>query len=155
MMKDTDLLPIGEVAQRAGVAASALRFYDAEGLLHATRSPGGRRVFRRSDLRRLAFIRAAQNVGLSLDEIKEALAGLPDGRSPTTADWNRLAASWRPRLDEQIAALAALRDGLTRCIGCGCLSLDRCPLSNPDDSAARNGSGAGYLPAQLRRAPRR
>ena len=154
-MKATDLLPIGEVSRRAGVAASALRFYEERGLLRSRRSPGGRRAFPRSDLRRLAFIRAAQNVGLSLKEIRAALDGLPNGRSPTTADWNRLAESWKPRLDEQIAALTALRDGLTRCIGCGCLSLDRCPLSNPDDSAATEGPGAGFLPAALRRTPYR
>jgi MerR family transcriptional regulator, redox-sensitive transcriptional activator SoxR len=153
-VKSTDLLPIGELSRRAGVAASALRFYEERGLLRAHRSPGGRRAFPRSDLRRLAFIRAAQNVGLSLGEIRSALDSLPNGRSPTTADWNRLAASWQPRLEEQIAALIALRDGLTQCIGCGCLSLDRCPLSNPGDAAAQKGSGAAFLPAALRTAPR-
>jgi len=145
-----DLLAIGEVAQRAGIAASALRYYEREGLITATRSGGGQRRYPRSVLRRLAFIRAAQNVGLSLDEIRAALATLPDGRAPTKADWARLSASWRARLDEQIAGLMALRDGLTSCIGCGCLSLRQCALSNPGDVARASGPGARYLPAALR-----
>ena len=152
-MKATDLLPVGEVARRAGFAASALRFYERAGLIDASRSPGGQRRYPRSVLRRLAFIRAAQNVGLSLEEIRAALATLPAGRTPTRADWVRLSRSWRTRLDEQIAALAALRDGLTSCIGCGCLSLRRCALSNPDDAVAAAGAGARYLPATLRRPP--
>jgi MerR family redox-sensitive transcriptional activator SoxR len=149
-MKDTDLLPIGDVARRAGVAASALRFYESEGLIEARRSAGGRRCFERSVLRRLAFIRAAQNVGLSLEEIRTALAGLPAGRTPTKADWTALSRSWQARLDEQIAALQALRDGLSSCIGCGCLSLRSCALSNPRDAAADRGPGAGFLPPRLR-----
>lgn len=144
------LIPIGEVARRSGVAASALRFYEDEGLVASVRSPGGRRRFPRSVLRRIAFIRAAQTVGLSLDEIREALGSLPAGRTPTAADWSVLSAAWRPRLDERIAALEALRDGLDRCIGCGCLSLDRCPLSNPGDVAGRAGPGARFLPSVLR-----
>jgi MerR family redox-sensitive transcriptional activator SoxR len=150
----SELLTITDVSRRAAVASSALRFYDAEGLVTAVRSPGGRRRYPRSVLRRLAFIRAAQNVGLTLDEIRQALSTLPEGRSPTKADWARLSRSWRPRLDAQITALTALRDGLTACIGCGCLSLRECALTNPDDSAARYGAGARYLPQVLRKSHR-
>jgi MerR family redox-sensitive transcriptional activator SoxR len=153
-MDGSDLLTIGEVVQRSGVAASALRYYEREGLLSAERSSGGQRRYRRSVLRRLAFLRAAQNVGLSLEEVRAALATLPDGRTPTKADWDRLSRSWRARLDEQIAGLQALRDGLSTCIGCGCLSLRRCALSNPGDTARAGGAGAQYLPAGLRRVPR-
>jgi MerR family transcriptional regulator, redox-sensitive transcriptional activator SoxR len=152
--RTTDLLPIGEVARRSGFAASAIRFYEAEGLIGGDRSAGNQRRYSRSVLRRLAFIRAAQNVGLSLDEIRAALAMLPAGRTPTRGDWARLSRAWRARLDEQIAGLVALRDGLTSCIGCGCLSLRRCGLSNPLDLAAGGGPGARYLPSGLRRAPR-
>jgi MerR family redox-sensitive transcriptional activator SoxR len=150
-MHDTDLLTIGEVGERSGFATSALRFYEAQGLLRSTRTAGGQRRFERAVLRRLAFIRAARNVGLTLDEVKTALATLPAGRSPTKADWARLSTTWRARLDEQIAGLEALRDGLTSCIGCGCLSLRRCALSNPQDMIAGAGPGARYLPAGLRR----
>jgi MerR family transcriptional regulator, redox-sensitive transcriptional activator SoxR len=152
-VKDTDLLPIGEVARRAGIATSALRYYEKEGLVSPVRSQGGRRQYTRSVLRRLAFVRAAQTVGLSLQEIRAALAALPEERTPTTADWARLSRSWRDRLDEQIGGLTALRDGLTSCIGCGCLSLRACALSNPDDAVAAAGAGARYLPAVLRRTP--
>ena len=152
-MDAADLLPIGELARRSGFATSALRYYEQQGLLTASRSAGGQRRYPRSALRRLAFVRAAQNVGLSLEEVRTALATLPDGRSPTKADWDRLSRSWRSRLDEQIAALEDLRDGLSQCIGCGCLSLRRCALSNPRDIAADQGPGARYLPAGLRRAP--
>lgn len=144
-------LLIGEVAKRSGFASSAVRFYEREGLLTASRAPGGQRRFPRSVLRRLAFIRAARNVGLSLDEIREALATLPDSRTPTKADWARLSRTWRHRLDEQIRALEQLRDGLTTCIGCGCLSLRRCALSNPGDVMAQTGPGARYLSPMLRR----
>lgn len=150
-MRQDDLLPIGEVARRAGLAPSALRFYEREGLVEGTRTSGGQRRYPRSVLRRLAFIRAAQNVGLSLQEIGDALTALPDGRTPTAADWDRLSRSWRKRLDEQILGLTALRDGLTSCIGCGCLSLRRCALANPDDRAGSSGAGARYLPPVLRR----
>lgn len=153
-MNGSELLTITEVSRRAAVASSALRFYDSEGLVTSVRSPGGRRRYPRSVLRRLAFIRAAQNVGLSLDEIRAALATLPQGRTPTKTDWARLSRSWRPRLDAQIAALTALRDGLTSCIGCGCLSLRACALTNPQDSAARYGAGARYLPSVLRQSHR-
>ena len=138
-------LSIGETAARSGVAASALRFYEHEGLVHAERTSGGQRRFARDTLRRLAFIRAAQLVGLTLEEISAALATLPDSRTPTVADWTRLSRAWRPRLDEQIAALTRLRDDLTSCIGCGCLSLKACALYNPDDAATGLGSGARYL----------
>jgi MerR family redox-sensitive transcriptional activator SoxR len=148
---DPQLLTIGEVARRSAVAASALRYYDSRGLLGATRTGGGHRLFPRNALRRLAFIRAAQNVGLSLDEIAAALATLPASRTPTKADWARLSRGWRARLDEQIAGLVALRDGLTSCIGCGCLSLRRCALSNPHDMMAATGPGARFLPPALRR----
>src|SRR5919199_2730329 len=149
-MDKADLLPIGEIASRAGLATSALRYYERRGLISPVRTSGGQRRYPRNMLRRLAFIRAAQNVGLSLQEISTALDTLPAQRTPTTADWARLSRSWRSRLDEQIAGLTALRDGLTSCIGCGCLSLRRCALSNPGDVAAEDGAGPRYLPGVLR-----
>jgi MerR family transcriptional regulator, redox-sensitive transcriptional activator SoxR len=148
-----ELLTIGQVSARSGVAPSALRYYEQQGLVRATRTAGGARRFPRSALRRLAFVRAAQNVGLSLTEIRAALDTLPGERPPTAADWARLSRGWRDRLDEQIAALTQLRDGLDSCIGCGCLSLDRCALSNPGDVAAGQGPGARWLPPLLRRVP--
>lgn len=152
-MDTHDLLTVSEVARRSGFAASALRYYEAQGLIHATRSAGGQRRFRRSTLRRLAFIRAASNVGLTLEEIRDELGRLPQGRTPTRADWQRISRHWRSRLDEQMAALQKLRDGLDSCIGCGCLSLKRCGISNPQDLAAAtdDAPGAAYLPAALRR----
>jgi MerR family redox-sensitive transcriptional activator SoxR len=150
-MKTTDALTVSEVASRSGLAPSALRYYEAQGLLAASRTSGGQRRYQRNVLRRLAFIRAARNIGLSLDEIAEALASLPQTRTPTRADWARLSRGWRGRLDDQILALTALRDGLDSCIGCGCLSLRRCALSNPADVAAGAGPGAAYLPWRLRR----
>ena len=143
-------LSVGQVGARAGLAPSAVRWYEAQGLLTSTRTAGGARRYPRSVLRRLAFVRAAQNVGLSLAEIRTALGTLPEGRTPTARDWARLSAGWRSRLDEQIAALTQLRDGLDSCIGCGCLSLDRCALSNAGDLAARDGAGARWLPPALR-----
>jgi MerR family redox-sensitive transcriptional activator SoxR len=137
-------LSIGSFARRAGVAASALRFYEAEGLLHGSRSSGGQRQYPRSELRRVAFIRAAQAVGLSLADIRAALAGLPGQRTPTARDWQRLSGGWRPLLDARIAALTRLRDQLDSCIGCGCLSLSKCALYNPGDAAAGRGSGPRY-----------
>ena len=134
-------LTIGELGRRSGIASSALRFYEAEGLIRATRSGGGQRRYPRETLRRVSFIRAAQQVGLTLGEIREALASLPDGRTPTERDWERLAASWRPRLDEQIAVLERLRDRLVGCIGCGCLSLKACRMFNPGDEMAERGPG--------------
>lgn len=153
MLRDSDLLSVGDVARRAGFATSAVRYYESVGLLSSTRTAGGQRRYPRGVLRRLAFVRAAQSVGLSLDEVRAALATLPAGRTPTKADWERLSRGWRARLDEQISALVALRDGLDSCIGCGCLSLRRCALSNPGDTAGLDGAGARYLPATLRRPP--
>ncbi len=138
-------IPIGELAKRSGLAASALRFYEEAGLIASGRSDSGRRQYPRSGLRRVAFIRAAQAVGLSLDEIRAALATLPDGRTPTPADWQRLSRGWKPLLDERIEALTRLRDQLSSCIGCGCLSLSKCSLYNPGDKAALKGTGARYL----------
>jgi MerR family redox-sensitive transcriptional activator SoxR len=149
-----ELLTIGELSARSGLAPSALRFYESEGLLPATRTAGGQRRYPRSALRRLAFVRSAQRVGLTLDEVREALASLPDARTPTAADWRRLSAPWRRRLDERIAELERLRDSLTSCIGCGCLSLRRCALYNPGDRAAALGSGARYLLGDLPEEPR-
>jgi MerR family redox-sensitive transcriptional activator SoxR len=139
------MLPIADFARRAGVKASALRFYEDEGLLTSARSAGGRRHYPKAELRRIAFIRAAQSVGLTLDEIRTALASLPDKRTPTEEDWARLSRGWRPLLDARIAALTRLRDTLDNCIGCGCLSLKACALYNPDDRAATRGPGARYL----------
>ena len=152
-MDKSDLLTIGEVAHRSGFPPSALRFYEREGLLRTTRTSGGQRRYERSVLRRLAFIRAARTIGVGLDEVRAGLDELPRGRTPTRSDWTKLSRSWRGRLDEQIQALVALRDGLDSCIGCGCLSLQRCRLYNPEDYVSRDGSGARLLPAMLRRAP--
>lgn len=138
-------LSIGAVSERTGVAASALRFYEAEGLIHATRTPGGQRRYHRDTIRRVSFVRVAQQVGLSLDEIRDALASLPDNRTPTHKDWARLSTSWRPRLDEQIAMLERLRDRLDGCIGCGCLSLGVCKLANPGDEVAARGPGPRFV----------
>ena len=149
-MQTTDLLTVSDVAGRSGFAPSALRFYEREGLIQATRTSGNQRRYERGVLRRLAFIRAARNVGLTLEEVTAALATLPDARTPTKADWTRLSRIWRSRLDAQIAALEKLRDGLDSCIGCGCLSLKRCAMSNPGDIARVDGPGARYLPAPLR-----
>lgn len=138
-------LTVGELAGRAGVATSALRYYEANGLIHAQRNVGNHRRFAPDTLRRVAFIRAAQVIGLSLAEITAALASLPDDRTPTRQDWSRLANGWLGRIDERIVALELLRDRLDGCIGCGCLSLTSCALYNPDDVAAAGGSGARYL----------
>jgi MerR family redox-sensitive transcriptional activator SoxR len=140
-----DLLSIGAVAARCGIAPSAVRFYEHEGLLHSTRTDGGWRRYERDVLRRVAFIRIAQRVGLSLQEVQVALRALPDARTPTAKDWARLSRAWRPRLDEQIAVLTSLRDELSSCIGCGCLSLRACALYNPSDGAAALGTGPRYL----------
>ncbi len=147
-MEDKDpQLSVGELARRAGVAVSALHYYEGRGLIHAQRSAGNQRRYPRAALRRVAFIRAAQQLGIGLAEIGEALAALPDQRTPTKADWARLSARWRERLDARIAALQALRDRLDGCIGCGCLSLRACALYNPGDDCAKQGSGAQRLPA--------
>jgi MerR family redox-sensitive transcriptional activator SoxR len=138
-------ITIGELAARSGVAASALRFYESVGLIEAERTGGNHRVYPRSTLRRVAFIRAAKQVGVPLEEIGEALASLPAGRTPTKADWERLSRVWRRRLDERIELLERLREDLSGCIGCGCLSLRSCRLFNAGDEAARAGSGPRYL----------
>ena len=139
-----ELLTIGDVAKRSGVAASALRFYEERGLIRSEREGRGQRRFPREVLRRIAFIVFAQRIGLSLDEIAEELAKLPPHRAPTGRDWSRLSATWTSRIDERVAELERLRAGLTQCIGCGCLSLERCQLSNPGDRAARLGPGPRY-----------
>jgi MerR family transcriptional regulator, redox-sensitive transcriptional activator SoxR len=138
-------ISIGDLSERTGVAPSALRFYETEGLIHATRSAGGQRRYHREVIRRVSFVRIAQRVGLSLDQIRDALASLPASRTPSKADWARLSKSWRPLLDERIAVLERLRDELTECIGCGCLSLRACSLYNHDDIAAHFGPGPRYL----------
>jgi MerR family redox-sensitive transcriptional activator SoxR len=144
-----DRLTVSETSERSGFAPSALRYYERKGLISSERTSGNQRRYDRAVLRRLAFIAAARHVGLTLDEVREALALLPDERTPTKADWTRISRSWRDRLDAEIAALEKLRDGLTGCIGCGCLSLQRCRISNPDDVLADEGSGAAYLPDPL------
>ena len=139
---------IGEVASRSGVAPSALRFYERRGLITASRTDGNQRRYERAVLRRLAFIQAGRAAGISLAAIQASLAGLPTRRTPDREDWERLSNSWRADLDVRIATLEALRDRLTTCIGCGCLSIDRCDLLNPDDEAAAEGAGAHYLTAE-------
>lgn len=144
-MGATEELTIGAVAERSGLAVSALRFYEDKGLITAERTDGGQRRYHRDVLRRLAFIGVAQRVGLRLEEIGAALAELPENASPMGEEWARLSASWRPMLDERIRLLEGLRDDLDSCIGCGCLSLDRCALYNPDDRARAFGAGPRYL----------
>jgi len=138
-------LSIGELAARSGVAPSALRYYERLGLIRSTRSGGNQRRYERAELRRVAFIRIAAQVGVPLDEIKAALDGLPGARTPTQADWAKLSAQWRRRLDERIRLMERLRDRLTGCIGCGCLSLRRCTLMNPGDVLATRGPGPRRL----------
>lgn len=138
-------ISIGALSERTGVAASALRFYEAQGLIRSTRSEGGQRRYHRETIRRVSFVRIAQQVGLSLEEIRTALASLPEGRTPTRTDWARLSALWRHRLDARITMLQRLRDRLDGCIGCGCLSLDVCALANPGDEAGRHGPGPRYI----------
>ena len=140
----TNLLTIQEISRRSGVAASALRFYEARGLIQSVRSGAGHRRFPRAALRRIAFIVFAQRVGLSLEEIGTELAKLPAQRTPTGRDWARLSSAWSSRIDERIAELHRLKAGLTECIGCGCLSLGRCQFANPADRVARNGPGPRY-----------
>lgn len=140
-----ELLTIGQVAARTGVATSALRFYEERGLIASERNGGGHRRYPRPVIRRVAFILFAQRVGLTLEQIGEELARLPSSRTPKREDWARLTATWRSRVDERIAELERLRDSLTDCIGCGCLSLDRCALVNPDDRLGRDGPGARRL----------
>lgn len=142
--KTTDAFTIGQLARRSGVAESALRYYEKRGLIRSERKASGHRRYPRSTLRRVAFIVFAQRVGLTLEEIGEALARLPENRVPTRSDWAELTADWKRRIGERIAELERLRDGLTECIGCGCLSLDRCRLANPADRAGLRGPGARY-----------
>jgi MerR family redox-sensitive transcriptional activator SoxR len=140
-----DTITIGELSARSGVATSALRFYESLGLIRATRTDGNQRRFVRSTLRRVAFIRAARQIGLSMEEIGTALERLPTDRTPTKADWARLSRGWRGHLEARIHELERLRDDLTSCIGCGCLSLRTCRLLNADDTVADRGPGARYL----------
>jgi MerR family redox-sensitive transcriptional activator SoxR len=144
-MADMTEITIGELSERSGIPTSAIRYYEDRGLLASRRTTGNQRRYERPMLRRLAFIRTAQRVGLSLEEIEEALATLPSSRTPTKADWTRLSRGWRPRLDARIAQLERLRDDLDGCIGCGCLSLRRCNLSNPGDVVASRGPGPVLL----------
>jgi MerR family redox-sensitive transcriptional activator SoxR len=139
-----ELLTIGEVAKRSGVHASALRFYEDRGMIASERAGSRHRRYRRPVLRRIAFIVFAQRMGLSLDEIGAELAKLPPDRAPNRRDWSRLSSGWSARIDQRIAELERLKLGLTECIGCGCLSLDRCRLANPNDAAGRRGPGARY-----------
>lgn len=135
-------LSVGQMAQRSGVAVSTLHFYEAKGLIHSQRTAGNQRRYGRDMLRRIAIIRVAQRVGMPLATILEAFSTLPDGRTPTRKDWERLSAAWREELDERIAKLSQMRDTLDDCIGCGCLSIDRCRLANPGDVLAEDGQGA-------------
>ncbi len=140
----SELLTIGETAKRSGVAASALRFYEEKGLIASERAGSGHRRYPRPVLRRIAFIVFAQRIGLSLEEIGAELDKLPQHQAPRRRDWSRLSATWTARIDERIAELERLKAGLTECIGCGCLSLNRCKLANPGDRAGRRGPGARY-----------
>ncbi len=144
-MSDTRLLSIGDLARRTGLAVSAIRFYEARGLVRAHRSAGGQRRFERSDIRRLSFALIAQTLGLSLSEIEAELATLPQGRAPTREDWQGISGRMRAGLQRRIDGLERVRDRLDGCIGCGCLSLDRCALYNPEDRAARAGPGPRFL----------
>lgn len=145
MPRAGDYLSIGEVAERSGVAPSALRFYESRGLIHSVRAGSNHRRYHRATLRRISIIRVAQNLGLSLQEIASAFASLPRNRAPTKRDWARLSSRWGERLDQRIADLQNLRDRLDGCIGCGCLSMKNCALYNPGDAAASSGSGPRYL----------
>lgn len=140
----SDLLTIGDVSRRSGVASSALRFYEQRGLITSERAGSGHRRYPRAVLRRIAFIVFAQRIGLTLEEIGAELAKLPPWQAPIRRDWSRLSRTWTSRIDQRIAELERLKTGLTECIGCGCLSLDRCKLANPDDRAARFGPGPRY-----------
>ena|SRR5438105_4209398 len=147
------LLAIGEVSRRSGVASSALRFYEERGLIASERAGSGHRRYPRPVLRRIAFIVFAQRIGLKLDEIGAELAKLPPHHAPTRRDWSRLSRTWSSRIDQRIAELERLKTGLTECIGCGCLSLDRCKLANPNDRAARFGAGPRYWIGDRPRTP--
>lgn len=144
-MRSSDLLAIGDLAARAGVSVSAIRFYEAKGLLNPWRNSGGQRRFLRADIRRLSFILIAQQLGLTIEAIRTELAKLPDGRTPTAKDWSKMSIGIRAVIDERIATLTRTRDLLDGCIGCGCLSLERCALYNPGDRAGKRGAGARYV----------
>lgn len=144
-MAGSALLSIGDLARRTGLSVSAIRFYEEKGLVHPIRSGGGQRRFPRSDIRRLSFVLIAQQLGLSIGEIADQLAKLPDGRTPNARDWNRISAGIRAVLDRRIAELERTRDMLDGCIGCGCLSLKKCRLYNPDDRAGLRGPGPRHL----------
>ncbi|SEF55293.1 MerR family transcriptional regulator, redox-sensitive transcriptional activator SoxR [Thermomonospora echinospora] len=147
-------LTVGQLAERSGVAVSALHFYEAKGLIHSRRTAGNQRRFTRDTLRRVAFIRVSQRVGIPLAEIREALSRLPEERTPTVDDWAALSESWREKLDERITQLQRLRDDLTDCIGCGCLSLNRCALANPYDELGKQGPGPRRLLVSAAKDPR-
>ena len=140
-MNANTIVSIGDLARRTGLSVSAIRFYEEKGLIEPFRSSGGQRRFLRSDIRRLSFIRVAQTLGLSLDGIAVELAKLPNGRTPTAADWRKISMAMRAMLDERIAMIERVRDRLDGCIGCGCLSLEKCSLYNPEDTLADNGPG--------------
>jgi len=141
----TASLSIGDLSKRTGLAITAIRYYEQEQLITSTRNAGGQRRFKRSDIRRLSFVKISQNLGFSLAEIRQILAGLPDERTPTKRDWERLSKNFAAQIDKRIEGLLALRENLSGCIGCGCLSLSSCKLYNPDDAAATLGSGPRYL----------
>lgn len=144
-MRPTDRLSIGQLAHRTGIAVSAIRYYETQGLIHADRNAGGHRQFQRSDIRRLSFVRIAQQFGFTIDQIRAQLSLLPDARAPTKADWAKISRMFRTELDARIETLTKLRNNLDSCIGCGCLSLRKCKLYNPDDIAATRGNGPRYL----------
>ena len=144
MKRSTDLLTIGELAERTGLSVSAIRFYESRGLVRSLRTSGNQRRFPRSDIRRLSFALIAQRLGCTVQEIAAELGGLPEGRTPNRADWQRISRRFRSLIEERIAALERIRDTLDGCIGCGCLSLRRCALYNPEDRAARAGAGPRY-----------
>ncbi|WP_434711584.1 redox-sensitive transcriptional activator SoxR [Rhizobium sp. YTUHZ045] len=143
------LLTVGEVAQRSGLAVSALHFYEAKGLISSIRTRGNQRRYGRDVLRRLGIIKVAQRVGIPLSEIQTAFASLPQGRTPTIADWQTLSVRWKDELDTRIRRLSLLRDRLTGCIGCGCLSIESCPLRNPFDQLGEEGPGARLLETEI------
>jgi MerR family redox-sensitive transcriptional activator SoxR len=145
MLRSMDELTVGQLADRSGASVSALRFYERQGLISSRRTTGNQRRYRRDTLRRVALIRIAQRVGIPLAEIRDALDQLPGGRVPTRQDWERLSAHWRAALDDRIHRLQQLRDDFTDCVGCGCLSIDRCPLANPYDRLAAEGPGPRRL----------
>lgn len=144
-MKAIDLLPIGILAERTGLSVSAIRYYESQGLLESQRNAGGQRRFLRADIRRLSFVLIAQQFGFTIDQIRQELEKLPNGRNPNKADWTKISRSFRTELDKKIDTLTKLRDGLDACIGCGCLSLKRCQLYNPHDKAFTRGTGPRYL----------